>query len=309
MQPLSKREESAPRFCQGEFHAVLLAALLLGACGGGGGGPASPPVPPINPNPVLVGAGDIAACYSNGDEITAALLDAIPGTVFAAGDIAYDDGTHAEFRDCYDPSWGRHKARTRPVPGNHDYHTVDAVPYFTYFGVSVGSVGTGYYSYNLGSWHIIALNSNVGVDTGSAQAAWLRADLAANPAACTLAYWHHPLFSSGEHGNHIKMDKIWGILDTAGVDVVVNGHDHDYERFAPQNAAGEPDPTGMREFVVGTGGESLRPFAQLRSNSVVRESDTFGVLKFVLRPTSYEWEFVPEPGKTFRDSGSALCNP
>lgn len=261
-------------------------------------------------DPVLVGAGDIADCTLAEDEATAKLLDAIPGTVFTTGDNAYSSGTAAEFTDCYEPTWGRHKTRTRPVPGNHEYLTSDAAPYYSYFGASAGAAGQGYYSYNLGAWHIIALNSEISAAPGSAQLAWLRQDLAANAAACTLAYWHKPLFSSGEHGNLLAMFEAWKALHEYGADVVLNGHDHNYERFAPQNPYGEADPNGIREFVVGTGGKDLRSFPATapRPNSEARNSTAHGVLKLTLHATSYDWEFVPIAGQSFTDIGSAACS-
>jgi acid phosphatase type 7 len=266
-------------------------------------------------DPVFVGAGDIASCASSGDEATAKLLDSIPGTVYNLGDNAYEDGTAAEFANCYNPSWGRHKARTKPTPGNHEYHTAGASGYFGYFGTAAGpEPQKGYYSYNLGAWHIISLNSmceNVGgCGASSPMVSWLKGDLAANPSSCTLAYWHHPVFSSGsEHGNDPKMIPSWDTLYAAGADVVLSGHDHDYERFAPQTSSGVADSArGIREFVVGTGGKSHYRFGTIRSNSQVRNSDTNGVLKLTLHPTSYEWQFVPEAGKTFSDSGSGSCH-
>jgi hypothetical protein len=246
-------------------------------------------------DPVFVGAGDIASCASSGDEATAKLLDGIPGTVYNLGDNAYEDGTAAEFANCYNPSWGRHKARTKPTPGNHEYHTAGASGYF-------------------GAWHIISLNSmceNVGgCGTSSPMVTWLKADLTAHPSSCTLAYWHHPVFSSGsEHGNDPKMIPSWDALYAAGADVVLSGHDHDYERFAPQTSSGVADPArGIREFVVGTGGKSHYSFGTIRANSVVRNSDTNGVLKLTLHPTSYDWRFVPEAGKTFSDPGTGNCH-
>ncbi len=237
----------------------------------------------------------------------AALLDGISGTVFTAGDNAYPTGAAADFGGCYEPSWGRHKARTRPTPGNHDYDTSGAAPYYAYFGASAGPAGRGYYSYDLGSWHVVSLNSEVDATSTSAQLQWLRDDLAAHPAACTLAYWHTPLFSSGEHGNLPVMQEVWKLLHEKGADVVINGHDHDYERFAPQNPYGQADPSGIREFVVGTGGTSERAFSALRANSEVRNRDTWGVLKLTLHATSYDWQFVPVAGKTFTDSGSGAC--
>lgn len=261
----------------------------------------------VSGDPVLVGAGDIASCASGGDEITADLLDGIAGTVFTAGDNAYEQGTGREFNRCYDPTWGRHRARTRPSPGNHDYLAPGADGYFDYFDTRAGPSRRGYYSYDLGAWHVISLNSNIPAGAASNQAEWLRDDLAVNPNVCTLAYWHHPVFSSGEHGSLSKMKAIWGILDGAEVDVVVQGHDHDYERFAPQDADGNARTDGIRSFVVGTGGESLRPFDQVRRNSVVRNSQSLGVLKLTLHATSYSWKFIPEPGENFSDAGNADC--
>lgn len=265
-------------------------------------------------DPVFVGAGDIASCSSSGDEATANLLDGIPGTVYTLGDNAYESGTSAEFTNCYNPSWGRYKARTKPTVGNHEYGTANASGYFGYFGAAAGDPSKGYYSYNLGAWHIISLNSmceNVsGCGATSPMVTWLKEDLAGNPSSCTLAYWHHPVFSSGsEHGNDPKMIPSWDALYAAGADVVLSGHDHDYERFAPQTSSGAADPDrGIREFVVGTGGKSHYAFGTIRANSEVRNSDTNGVLKLTLHTSSYDWEFVHEEGKTFSDSGSNSCH-
>jgi hypothetical protein len=263
-------------------------------------------------SPVLVGAGDIAVCGNPGAEATAALLDTIPGTVFTLGDNAYPSGTAAEFASCYGPTWGRHKARTRPAPGNHDYGTAGGAAYYDYFGTA-GERGRGYYSYDLGAWHVVVINSNCsqvgGCQAGSPQEQWLRADLAANPARCTLAYWHHPRFSSGPHGSSREMAPIWQALYDAGADVVLAGHDHFYERFAPQDPRGVADPErGVRQFTVGTGGASHYAVAQIMANSEVRNGETFGVLKLTLHPTSYDWEFIPVLGKTFTDSGSGACH-
>jgi hypothetical protein len=267
-----------------------------------------------NSDPVLVGAGDIASCSSSGDEATAKLLSHIPGTVFTTGDNAYEDGTASEFADCYGPSWGRFKDRTRPSVGNHEYQTPNASGYFGYFGAAAGDPDKGYYSYDRGEWHIISLNSMCGEVGGcganSPMVTWLKEDLASNPTSCTLAYFHHPLFSSGsEHGNDPRMRPSWDALYEAGAEVVLNGHDHDYERFGPQTPAGEADPKrGIREFVVGTGGNSLYAFLPPKPNSQVRNVDAYGVLKLTLHPDSYEWKFVPVAGKTFTDSGSDSCH-
>jgi acid phosphatase type 7 len=259
-------------------------------------------------DPVFVGAGDIAECSKPEDELTAKLIDRIPGTVFTAGDDAYPRGTAEEFQKCYDPTWGRFKARTFPTPGNHEYYSPNGDPYYAYFGAKAGTARKGYYSYDLGEWHLIALNSNIDAQTGSEQERWLKADLAAHPKTCTLAYWHHPVFSSGVHGNDSKMKDIWQTLYRAGADVVVNGHDHNYERFAPQNPEGKAEPRrGIREFVVGTGGAELRDLATTRPNSEVQNTATYGVIKFVLHPKSYSWEFIPVQGQTFTDKGTQAC--
>jgi hypothetical protein len=266
-------------------------------------------------DPVLVGAGDIADCADiSGAEATAKLLDAIPGTVFTAGDNAYEEGTAEQFAKCYDPTWGRHKARTRPSVGNHEFHSGGATPYFNYFGTVAGDPKKGFYSYELGTWHIIVLNSECleigGCQSGSVEEQWLSADLRQHPSVCTLAYWHKPLFSSGaRHGNDPEIKPFWSDLYAARVAVVINGHDHDYERFAPQDPDGMADGShGIREFVVGTGGKNHRPFAAPKANSELRNADTFGVLKLVLRPRGYDWQFIPESGKSFTDSGSDECH-
>jgi hypothetical protein len=263
---------------------------------------------------VLVGAGDIARCADlTGAQATAKLLDGIPGTVFAAGDLALSDGTEGQFANCYDPTWGRQKTRTRPVPGNHDYGVKAAAPYFKYFGAAAGLPGKGYYSYDLGPWHVVALNSNCsdigGCGPGSPEELWLRQDLAAHPAACTVAYWHHPFFSSGKtHGGDPEMKAFWTDLYSAHAEIVINGHDHDYERFAPQDPNGKADPArGIREFVVGTGGNNLRAFSDPAPNSEARFNETFGVLKLTLQAKSYEWQFIPVSGD-FTDKGSGTCH-
>lgn len=291
--------------------AAAAALILLAACDDSATGPGLDPgdgdEPPVSEAPaVLVGAGDIAGCSSDGDEATAALLDTIPGTVFTLGDNAYSSGTAEQFAECYHPSWGRHRERTRPVPGNHDYGTPGAAPYFDYFGENAGEPGKGYYSYDLGDWHVIALNSEIDIEAGSEQLAWLAADLAANPATCTVAYWHHPRFSSGSHGSDSDLRDLWRMLDEAGVDLALTGHDHDYERFAPQDADGNADPDGIRQFVVGTGGADLRPFDGVEPNSERRIDGTAGVLKLELYEDSYRWTFIATDG-TVRDEGEGAC--
>jgi hypothetical protein len=292
---------------------LFLFLVLLGGLRRGG---AKSPLPSAqnDQSAILVGAGDIADCTNlAGAEATARLLETIPGTVMAIGDLAYPDGTKENF-ECYDRTWGRFKSRTRPSVGNHEFHSQGATYYFSYFGEAAGDPKTGYYSYELGSWHIIVLNSEClqvgGCNVNSAEEKWLRADLAAHPVACTLAYFHKPLFSSGgAHGDDLEIVPLWQALYDANADVVVGGHDHDYERFAPQTPLAKPDAArGIREFVVGTGGKSHRPFAPPHANSEVRNTDTFGVLKLTLRSGAYDWQFIPEAGKTFTDSGTGSCH-
>ena len=259
---------------------------------------------------VLVGAGDIADSTTIGDTLTASLLDGMPGTVFTLGDNAYPMGASADFTKWYAPTWGRQKARTRPVPGNHEYSVSGAAGYFGYFGAAAGS-SSGYYSYNLGAWHIIALNSELDVSPTSPQVQWLRADLALYSKRCTLAYWHEPRFVSGSAiVSNPKYQTLWDTLYRYGADVVLNGHKHSYERFAPQSPAAVLDTLyGIRSFVVGTGGKALdggnpTPVA----NSQVRNTATWGVLKLTLDAGGYTWQFVPVAGKTFTDAGSGLCH-
>lgn len=269
---------------------------------------ASPPPPPaIASDVTFAGAGDIAVCGSAGTEATARLLDRIPGTVFTLGDNVYPVASAQNFRTCYEPTWGRHKSRTRPAPGNHDWKEADnGVSYFAYFGVNAGPPGLGYYSFDLGAWHVVSLNSDVPIGSGSAQLAWLRADLAASPHACTLAYWHHPLFSSGKNGGSSRVGDAWRLLYERGADVVMNGHDHTYERFAPQDPYGRPTARGIRAFIAGTGGAPLYERRSFTPNSEVFES-AWGVLKLTLKSLSYDWEFIPAAGSGFRDSGSGAC--
>jgi hypothetical protein len=258
----------------------------------------------------LLAAGDIATCAGAGDEATAKLLDGLGGTVATLGDNVYESGSAQQYADCYAPTWGRHKARTRPAPGNHDYQTAGAAGYFGYFGGAAGTPGEGWYSYDLGAWHVVVLNSNLALAAGSAQERWLRADLAANPAACTLAYWHHPRFSSGgSHGNFAGAAAAWQALYAAGADVVLGGHEHNYERFAPQDPSGKADPAfGLRQFVVGTGGKGHYGFAAAKANSEARNADAFGVLRLTLRPGGYDWAFVPVAGQSFADRGTGACH-
>jgi len=282
-------------------------------------------------DPVFVGAGDIARCDRTHDEATAKLLrnivDAAPSTttVFTTGDNAYESGTLSEYQNCYgpqpatDPNWGDFKAMTKPSPGNHEYYkSAGASGYFQYFDAAAGDPGKGYYSYDVGSWHMISLNSNCsfvaggGCDRGSTQVEWLKKDLADHSNTCTLAYWHHPLFSSGStSGGNSKMKPFWEALYSAKADVVLNGHVHNYERFDPQGPDGTLDTNrGIREFVVGTGGYSLNAFKTEVANSQERYRATYGVLKLTLHSTSYDWRFVAEDGTTPPGlSGSDSCDP
>jgi acid phosphatase type 7 len=289
---------------------ALLAILLAFGCA-----PERPPGPPSGK--VIVAVGDIASCSDTADEATARLVGSIDGaTVLTLGDEAYPDGTAQDFEECYEPSWGQFKERTRPSPGNHEYETEGASAYFDYFGKAAGDPDEGYYSYDLGAWHIVALNSNCGEGEircgfGSPEGRWLQEDLAANDEeACTLAYFHHPLFTSGSYRPGIeRVERLWEILYAAGVDVVLNGHDHNYQRFAPQDPNGKADPQrGIREFVVGTGGRSLNEISDPIANTEVYNDQTYGVLKLTRHPKKYEWEFVPVEGETFSDSGDARCH-
>jgi 3',5'-cyclic AMP phosphodiesterase CpdA len=294
--------------------------LITLACGGGEGpiGPTPPvtqqpgstgtalPGPPLVPDAVLVGAGDVAMCGVPEVETTARLLESIQGTIFALGDLAYPSGSATDFATCYEPTWGRVKGRTRPAPGNHDYETPRGAAYYAYFGENAGPSGLGSYSYRAGAWLVLSLNSNIPSGFDSPQAAWVRQTLASNPTACTLAYWHHPLFSSGPNANTAVMRDIWTILQQGGADVVLAAHDHLYERFAPQDASGRADRNGLREFVVGTGGAHLYAPRAIQPNSEII-SGTHGVLKLTLKATSYDWQFGPIPGKSFTDTGTAPC--
>ena len=277
--------------------------------------------------PVIAAAGDIACDVSSdkSDEesvsretchmqATADLLKSLKLTaVLPLGDNQYEDGTLEKFQKSYAPTWGQFLSITHPVAGNHEYETPGAVGYYKYFGATAGDPTKGYYSYNIGQWHLIALNANCsavgGCQADSPQEKWLKADLLAHPERCTLAYWHQPRFSSALHGNNKDTDAFWQDLYQAGADIVLNGHDHDYERFAPQTPKAKADvKRGIREFVVGTGGRSLYPFINEQPNSEVRNDETYGVLELKLYPKSYDWKFIPEQGKPFSDTGRGICH-
>jgi hypothetical protein len=295
---------------------TLAIAVLLTLRASGGRTPRGSIVIPSLPAgdwTVIVGAGDIADCGDDGDEQTAAVVERIPAMVFLAGDNAYPNGSARDYRECYRPSWGQFLDRTVPVPGDNDYHTRRAGGYLDYFGERATPAGQTWHSWEAGDWHVVMLDSDCGIVGGcepaSAQLTWLELDLAEARAPCTLAIWHHPRFSSGVHGDHLAVAPFWEILYGAGAELVISGHDHDYERFAPQDPSGNADPDrGIREFVVGTGGAPLRGFRTIRPNSEVRNADTHGVIRLALSAEGYRWDFVPVAGETFTDSGSGDCH-
>ena len=274
-----------------------------------------PPVPDATADPTvtLTGAGDIASCERDEDEATAALLENVPGFVFTAGDNAYGQGTPAQFANCYEPSWGAQRERTFPAIGNHDAETVGAAGYFGYFGARAGDPQAGWYALNLGTWRLIVLNSTC-VDAGGCgkdtnQGRWLQAELEAHPTDCTLAIWHQPRWSTGHHGPTPGVAPFWDALYAAGVDLVINAHDHDYERFSPVDPSGKADlERGIRQIVAGTGGAALRPFEEDDPNSEVRQASTHGVLRLDLHRGSYDWQFIPVEGGDFTDQGSGTCH-
>lgn len=283
---------------------------LAGACGGGSPVPGSPAPVPAAATAVLIGAGDIADCANDGGrpaEDTAKLLDKMNGTVFTAGDNVYPHGSSSDFAACYDPRWGRHRNRTRPAVGNHDYDSPGALPYYTYFGAAAGSIDRGFYAYEAGAWHVVVLNSNIPAVNGSEQWTWLRDNLSASRTPCALAYFHHPRFTSGPNGGGAMTD-VWKLLYQFGVDVVINGDKHQYERFAPQDPDGRLDSAaGIREFVAGTGGAPLYPFVTVLPTSEMRIS-AYGVLTLTLRNNDYDWTFIEAVTEAIRDTGSALCH-
>jgi hypothetical protein len=252
-------------------------------------------------------------CGSDGAALTAALLGSIDHAVFTAGDTSNDSGSLEDYLSCVDPTWGQYKHLIHPTPGNHDYMTPGAQGYFSYFGSRAGISGQGYYSYDLGTWHIIVLNSNCsevgGCSPGSPQMTWLQADLEAHNSLCSLSYWHHPRWTSGYHGNTPGVAPFWEALYAAGVEMVLNGHDHDYERFGLMQPDGSLDTlTGIREFVIGTGGAPLRPFSQVQPNSEVRISGKLGILKLMLGEDDYTWQFISAPAGIIEDSGAGTCH-
>lgn len=296
---------------------VLLLALAAGCSSDGGPRAAktsSSTTASVGAPVPLLAVGDIAECGSEDDEQVAALVDTLSGPVLLLGDIAYPSGTPEQFEECFEPAWGSFRSRLRPAPGNHEYGTAGAAGYFDFFGDTAGERGRGWYSFDVGSWHVVALNSNCaavgGCAAGSEQERWLRADLAGSAARCTAAFWHHPRFSSGgTHGSDPVTGDLWRALADAGADVVLTGHEHSYERFAPLDPGGRVDPArGIRSFVVGTGGRSHYGFGVPREGSEVRNGSTFGVLELTLSADEYRWRFVPVAGVDFTDEGKGRCH-
>ncbi len=327
---------------------ALAAALVFSACGPGPAAvattpplpstsPSSPPAtsasptsapsaavtptPTPAPDAVLLTAGDIAACSKDGDSATAAILARYPdATVQTLGDNAYDKGTPRQF-GCYDDTWGVALDRTHPALGGHDYMTEAAAGYFGYFkdvlapfAPTATDPTMGWYAYDLGAWRIIVLNSICdrigGCDAASKQVAWLRTELAEHPSRCSLAVIHNPRFSSGRKENQPRVQPLWEALHAAGAEMVLSGDNHAYERLAPMTPTGERDAAGIRQFVVGTGGRSHYSFADgaIHPNTEIGDDQTYGVLMLTLGADGYEWEFLPEAGKSFTDSGSEACH-
>jgi acid phosphatase type 7 len=303
--------------------AALAASVLVAPAAAGGSDPTVVAVGDIACDPASAwfndGAGTATKCRQMDTSTLALSLD--PDAVLALGDLQYDCGGYAAFLRSYDPSWGRLKALTHPVPGNHEYDTTGATDcsptptadgYFRYFGAAAGDPGEGWYSFDVGTWHVVALNSNCaeigGCTITSPQGGWLQADLAADDATCTLAYMHAPRFSSGTHGNIASMGPFWQLLHADGADVVLAGHDHGYERFAPLDPNQQADPAGIRSFVVGTGGKNLREtYPSAQPGSEVRIGDRFGVLELTLRDGAYDWAFAPTTGEPPLDAGTGTC--
>ena len=293
------------------FARVLGTCLtvLAVACGGGDSSPSGPtPQGPIagDRNAEVIVVGDIGWCGSSGPAATAQLVDRLSGLLLLAGDIAYPNGSAADFQNCFDPTWGRFRERWHAAPGNHDYLTPNAEAYFNYFGEAAGGDRTGYYTMLVGDWQVLMLNSNVPAQRNTPQWEFVRREMDLQRRPCTLAVWHHPLFSSGQNGSTAPMRDMYSLLEVTGADVIVNGHDHVYERFAKQTAEGRPAERGIRQFIAGTGGATLYRFITVAPNSEVR-SVQLGVLRLFLQPTSYRWEFVGVQGG-LADSGSEPCH-
>jgi hypothetical protein len=300
---------------------ALLAGPALWLVGCGSGSPTTPTPPPIPDTPiqpppperpriyldeVLVGAGDVGDCAFEGARRTGRLLDGTAGTVFMLGDGAHPQGAIDTYDDCYDPYWGRHRWRTRPVPGNHDYDLPSSPGFFQYFADQLGEGGRTYYTYQLGAWHVYALDSNIASDASSSQYQWLRARLAENTGTCTLAYWHHPVRASSRGGDQPHMVAVWELLAAHGADVVLSSHTHVYERFAPMNETFGFDERGIRLFIAGTGGARHYTFDDIKPLSEVRIEQAWGVLRLTLSNGTYSWDFIPVSGES--DSGTGECH-
>jgi hypothetical protein len=306
---------------------IVAVAVLAIACSSAIARPSIVPPPTASAatgaatgDPVIAAAGDIACgptadkgAPANCDEAaTAAQIIALrPAAVITLGDNQYESNTAAQYAAVFDKTWGQFKGLIHPTIGNHEYLTPDAAGYFGYFGAAAGDPTKGYYSWNLGAWHIVALNSECshvgGCASGSPQEIWLNADLAANPTACTLVTYHEPRWSSGEHGDAVQMATIWSDLVAAHVDLALAGHNHDYERFPALDADGNANASGVQEFVVGTGGKNHYPFATAAIAGEVRDPTAYGILKLTLHASSYDWQFLPAPGYSFSDAGSMPC--
>jgi hypothetical protein len=286
---------------------MIAGGLLAGACAGGSTpGPGPTPPPPPATTATILAAGDVGMC-GFGALDTGRLIDSLSGTLLPLGDLAYMHGSMDDFRNCYDPAWGRHKERSRPVPGNHEYETPGAAGYFEYFGLFAGPRGLGYYAFSAGPWRLIALNSEISMAAGSPQLQWLREELQNSNDTCTLAYWHRPLFSSGPNGNNPDTRPLWSTLIEFGAELVLNGHDHMYERFEPQDEQGRLDAVrGLRQITVGTGGARLSSPGAPKPNSVVRSGASYGVLVLTLQATNYSWQFA-SVNNSFSDSGAGTC--
>ena len=289
---------------------ILTSTAAIAACDATTPSPPCCTGPPGTQAPVLVGAGDIGQCNSRGPNVTSILITSLIATnpdlvVFTAGDNAYHNGTEGQFRDCYDPWWGKFKDRTRPAVGNHDMETDGGAPYYNYFGDRAGERFRGYYTFMMGSWRVIVLNSEINKAAGSTQMLWFENELVTNPVPCTVAIWHRPRFSSGPNGDQQDVSEPYRLANRYGVEVIINGHEHLYERFAPQTETGQPNPRAPRQFVVGTGGVDLNTFRTPRPNSVARHV-TWGVLKLELPQNSYAWEFWRDIGVV--DSGTGECH-
>lgn len=273
------------------------------------------PLPALAAEIPLVVAGDIAECGSkpaaeSAAARTAELAARVPGAWMAlTGDLSYPVGKAEEYTNCFGPTWGRFRARSLPAPGNHDYGTGNADAYFDYFGDIAGPQRRGYYSRTLGNWHVVSLNSELQGDAARAQLDWLRQDLAAQRSRCLLALWHRPVFSSGPHGNDKRMQAALPLLDAAGADLVLTGHDHHYERFARLDAEGKPAAQGMRHFVIGTGGAGLYTEGKRQAGSEARIFGQHGILLLRLKAAGYSWAFMPVSGNASLDAGADECRP